>query len=183
MDEKIIKAFKKFDWNEIITKGNKLEDLNDRQWRFMKGLICELIVEKYSGKNGMKYVGEDHKDYDWPKFNISVELKSGLSGSMYNKKGRLRSEFKVKFNNSNGTNNKEKLDPKDVADILLVIKNDGAFIVDKQTVIDRSVKGGDGFSVNLKSSDIVEITGKVVVDNKDSLNFKKRIENAIKEVI
>ena len=75
--------------NMMDNKGNKLEDLNDRQWRFIKGLVIELIVEKYSGEDGLTYVGDSFKDYFWKKYNLTVELKSGLSGSMYGKKGNL----------------------------------------------------------------------------------------------
>jgi len=180
----IVDAFRKFDWQDIITKSNKLEDLNDRQWRFLKGLTIELIVEKHSGIDGLTYVGEDHKDYDWSRFNVTVELKSGLSGSMYGRKGLINSKFNIKFNNSNGTNNKSKLEVGEVADYLLVIKNDGAFIVDRETIIRCSRKSGDGFSVILSRTDITEITGKITINSSsNNLNLKERIINAIREVI
>jgi hypothetical protein len=179
----IISALKSFEWQDIIAKGNKLEDLNDRQWRFIKGLVVELVVEKHSGTDGLKYVGEDHKDYDWPFFNLTVELKSGLSGGMYGKRGQLKKSFNIKFNNSNGTNKRNKLAASEVADLLLVIKNDGAFVVDRDTVIKRSRKGGDGFDVILDRGDIVELTGKITINNSDTLNLQERITNAIREVI
>lgn len=179
----VINALKSFEWEDIIAKGNMLEDLNDRQWRFIKGLVAELIVEKHSGPNGLKYVGADHKDYDWPKFNLSVELKSGLSGSMYGRRGNLNKHFGVKFNNSNGTNKKDKLDSSEVADILLVVKNDGAFAVFKDDVIRCSRKTGDGFVVILTRNDIIEITGKIAVNSTVNLNLKEKITNAIREVI
>ena len=183
MQQEVIDAVKAFDWLGIIGKATRLEDLNDRQWRFIKGLVAELIVEKHSGPNGLVYVGADHKDYDWPHFGLSVELKSGLSGSMYGKKGQLNKNFTIKFNNSNGTNKKTKLDANEVADILLVVKNDGAFIVDQATVIRCSKKGGDGFDVVLTRDDIIEVTGKIAVNNSDNLNLKEKITNAIREVI
>ena len=183
ISSEILDALQNFEWQDIISKGNKLEDLNDRQWRFIKGLVAELIVEKHSGTDGLKYVGQDHKDYDWPKFNLTVELKSGFSGSMYGKKGSLHKHFGIKFNNSNCTNKKDKLDPSEVADILLVIKNDGAFAVDKETVIRCSRKGGDGFDVVLTKDDITVITGKISVNKTDTLNLKERITHAIREVI
>lgn len=183
INTKVLAALKKFEWQEIINKGNQLEDLNDRQWRFMKGLVIELIIEKHSGDDGLKYVGEDHKDYDWPKFDLTVELKSGLSGSMYGKRGNLNKSFKIKFNNSNGTNKKATLSPNEVADLLLVVKNDGAFVVNRETVIKNSKKGGDGFDVLLSRDDITEVTGRITVDRSKSLNIKQRIQNAIKRAI
>ncbi len=183
MNTQIINALKSFEWQEIINKGNKLEDLNDRQWRFIKGLVIELIVEKHSGTNGLVYIGQDHKDYDWPAFNQTVELKSGLAGSMYGKKGQLHKHYNIKFNNSLGTNKKDQLDPSEVADILLVVKNDGAFAVDQATVIRCSKKGGDGFEVHLTKNDIVELTGKIIPDSTISLNIKQQLQNAISQTI
>jgi len=183
IDQEILDSLKKFNWNEIITKGNQLEDLNDRQWRFMKGLVIELIVEKYSEEENLKYVGMDHKDYDWSKFNLSVELKSGLSDSMYCKKGGLKKSFTIKFNNSNGTNKKSRLNPDQVADLLLVIKNDGAFVVNKYTVLKNSIQRGDGFDLVLSKNDITEITSKIKIDKDKNLNIKEKIQNAIKQVI
>lgn len=183
INSEVISALKSFNWNEIIAKGNQLEDLNDRQWRFMKGLVSELIVEKYSGENGLKYVGADHKDFDWPHYDLTVELKGGLSGSMYGKKGRMKKTFSVKFNNSLGTNKKEKLESNEVADILLVIKNDGAFVADRDTVIKYSKKGGDGFEVELPRDSVTEITGKVTVNTDNNLNIRKLIQDAIKQAI
>lgn len=183
LDQEILDSLKNFEWHDIIAKGNQLEDLNSRQWRFTKGFIIELIVEKHSGLNGLIYVGENHKDYDWPFFNKTVELKSGLSGSMYCKTGQLRENFTVKFNNSNGTNKKDNLDPIEVADILLVVKNDGAFVVDKDTVIRCARKGGDGFEVKLFKTDFIELTGKITIYNTDNFNLKEILTNAIKEAI
>lgn len=183
INQQITDHLKSFEWSEIITKGNGLEDLNDRQWRFMKGLVAELITEKHSGPDGLVYVGEDHKDYDWPKYNLTVELKSQLSGPMYNKNGQLKKCFTVKLNNSNGTNRKSSLDPKEVADLLLVVRNDGAFVVDKETVIANSKSNGDGFESTLTRDQIVEVSGQIKVNKTSSLDIKRRIQDAIKSVI
>jgi len=183
LSQPVIDAIRKFNWIEIIEKGNKLEDLNDRQWRFIKGLVIELIVEKYSGDDGLKYVGETSRDYYWSKFNLNVELKSGLSGSMYGKKGNLRKHFLIKLNNSNGTNKKQTLSPEDIADILIVIKNDGAFVVDRDTVIRCSKKCGDGFDLLLNRNDVIQVTGKMYPNTLGNLNLKEKILNAIRNVI
>jgi hypothetical protein len=103
---------------------------------------------------------------------------------MYGRKGLINSKFNIKFNNSNGTNNKSKLEVGEVADYLLVIKNDGAFIVDRETIIRCSRKSGDGFSVILSRTDVTEITGKITINSSsNNLNLKERIINAIREVI
>ena len=183
LSQEIIDALRKFDWHQIIDKGNKLEDLNDRQWRFIKGLVIELIVEKYSGRDGLTYVGDMFKDYHWKKYNLNVELKSGLSGSMYGKKGNLNKNFLIKLNNSNGTNKKDTLSPDEVADILIVIKNDGAFVVDKNTIIRCSKKTGDGFDLMLNRGDVIQLTGKLYPNTMNNLNLKEKIMNAIRSVI
>jgi len=183
LSQEIIDALRKFDWHQIIDKGNKLEDLNDRQWRFIKGLVIELIVEKYSGQDGLTYVGDMFKDYHWKKYNLNVELKSGLSGSMYGKKGNLNKNFLIKLNNSNGTNKKDTLSPDEVADILIVIKNDGAFVVDKNTIIRCSKKTGDGFDLMLNRGDVIQLTGKLYPKTMNNLNLKEKIMNAIRSVI
>ena len=183
LSQEIIDALRKFDWHQIIDKGNKLEDLNDRQWRFIKGLVIELILEKYSGQDGLTYVGDMFKDYHWKKYNLNVELKSGLSGSMYGKKGNLNKNFLIKLNNSNGTNKKDTLSPDEVADILIVIKNDGAFVVDKNTIIRCSKKTGDGFDLMLNRGDVIQLTGKLYPNTMNNLNLKEKIMNAIRSVI
>lgn len=176
----ILTDLKSFEWNEVIKKGKGLDDLNTREWRFIKGLIAELILEKHS-QGQLKRVGQIHKDFDWSKHNLSVELKSQFSKKMYDKKGRICKNFDVKLNNSNGTN-KEILPQENVSDLLIVIRNNGAFVIDKQTVIDKAKYQGDGFSVILSESDIVEITGKIEVDP-DNSNMQEMILNGIRERI
>lgn len=182
MNQQVLNDLKKFDWNTIIERGNGLDDLNDSQWRFIKGLVVELTIEKYSNDPTLKYVGDVHKDYIWGKHTLSVELKSQLSGGMYGKKGSLLKNFSIKLNNSNGTNKKDVLLSSDVADILIVVRNDGAFVIDKQLVLSRAKKGGDGFEVSVSREEITEITGKITV-NKINLNLKEKITNAIKTVL
>jgi hypothetical protein len=180
VSQDILNEIRKFNWIEIIEKGTKLEDLNDRQWRFIKGLVIELIVEKYSE---LKYVGEVSRDYYWKKFNLNVELKSGLSGSMYGKRGNVKKNFLIKLNNSNGTNKKDTLDSNDVADILIVVKNDGAFVVDKNTILRCSKRCGDGFDLLLNRSDLIQVSGRLYPKTLGQLNLKENIMSAIRGVI
>jgi hypothetical protein len=178
----IVDDLKGFNWDAILEKGNGLEDLNDSQWRFIKGLVAELTVEKFSNDPTFKYVGAVHKDYDWEKHNISVELKSQLSGGMYGKRGKLSKNFTIKLNNSNGTNKKATLDSSDVADILIVVRNDGAFVIDKDLVMKRATPGGDGFNVIVSKDEITELTGRKIV-NKSDLGLKAKLIDAIKNTL
>lgn len=179
----VIDHLRSFEWDQIIHKGNCLGDLNDRQWRFMKGLVAELVVEKHSGSQGLKYVGADHKDYDWPAHGLTVELKSQLSAGMFIKRGELRLTYTIKLNNSLGTNKRDTLPPEQVADLLIVVRNDGAFVIDRETVLRNAHKGGDGFMVIVTNSEIVDLTGKITVSSVGNFNLRAKITDAIREVI
>lgn len=184
MFDTAVAKIKEFDWEKILSKATSLESFNDRQWRFMKGLIVELAVEKYSNNN-LKYVGEEHKDYDWPALNLSVELKSMTSSKMYTKKGRLKSSYNIMFTNSLGTNNKKSLDNHEISDILLAVFSDGAFVIDKKIVLKFLQKKGDGFSVCIPYNKITPIMNYVpIIKNDDSiLDMKDKILEIIKEKI
>ena len=182
MNQNIIDDLKAFDWQTIIEYGNSLDDLNQGQWRFLKGLVCELITEKF-GNGNLVYVGQDHKDFDWPRHNISisVELKSQLSARMYTKKGRLRKNYPIKLNNSHGTNEKKKIDAKDVADIIIVVRDDGAFMIDQATAIKHAKPAGDGFNVKVSKDEIIELSGLVVPDKVYTTNLKEKIMTVIRD--
>jgi hypothetical protein len=183
MKQNILKDLKAFNWQTIIDFGNSLDDLNDAQWRFIKGYVAERSVEKHANDPSFKYVGEVHKDYVWGKYKIDIELKSQLTASMYTKKGQLRKSFGIKLNNSMGTNKKATIDPTDVADILIVVRNDGAFALDRETVVKHAKSGGDGFEVNVSANDIIEISGMISQKVKYPSNLKDIISKAIEHAI
>jgi hypothetical protein len=180
MNQNIIDDLKAFDWQTIIEYGNSLDDLNDSQWRFIKGLAVELCVEKYSNSD-LTYVGVKHKDFNWPAHNITAELKSQLSGGMYGKKGKLNKNYTIKLNNSHGTNKQKTINPADVADVIIVVRDDGAFAIDQATAIRNAVSGGDGFEVKVPKDEIIELTGLVVPERTFDTNLKEKITNAIRD--
>ena len=182
--QQIINDLKKYDWNFITSFGNSLEQLNNKQLRFMKGFVCEELIA--SQDVTLDCLREDHKDFYWNKHKITMELKSQLSQSMYKmhkKKRVLRKTFIVKFTNSNGTNNKDTLDPSLICDITLVLRNDGSFIVNRDTVIKNLQKTGDGFDLKLKSSDITEISGYITDTTKYDVDLESVMVNSIREAI
>ncbi len=184
MNQQLLQDMKNFNWNKIIKIGNSIDDLNDAQWRFMKGLVAELAVEANAGKDGPTYVGAPHKDYDWDKYKVSIELKSILSASMYYKRGdKLKKNYTVKLNNSNGTNKLKTLPKEHVSDYLIVLANDGAFVIDQATVLKHAKRGGDGFSVTVPNSVITELSGKIVVTETKCLNLKAIISDAIRDAL
>ena len=170
-----------FEWNKILSLSASLDDLNDRQWRFLKGFTVETITEIFS--TGLVYVGDVHKDYDWPKHNLTVELKSMTSGPMYGKRGAPRKNFTIKLNNSNGTNYSTVLPDADVADLLIVVCSNGAFALDRETVIKNAKSGGDGWTVTVNRSDIVELSGNVKLLKIQQINIKNMVTEAIKKYI
>ncbi len=182
MQQHILDDLKGFNWQTIIDFGSSLDDLNDSQWRFLKGLIIELLVEEH-GEDSLKYVGEKHKDFVWPKHTVDVELKSQMSASMYRKKGQLQKRYGIKLNNSMGTNKKATLDPSDVADVLIVVRDDGAFAIDKQTILNNAKPGGDGFEVSVTADQIQEISGKVNRQTVYQTNLKEEFLKTARAVI
>jgi hypothetical protein len=183
MNPDILKDLKEeFDWQTIVEFGSALDDLSDSQWRFIKGLVAELTVEEH-GEESLIYVGEKHKDYNWPKHSVSVELKSQLSGGMYGKKGSLLKNYTIKLNNSNGTNKKDSLSEDQVADVLIVVRNDGVFALDKATIMQHAYKGGDGFEVRISKDHIVELSGRITPKTTYQPQLKQVITEAIRTAI
>lgn len=178
----VIDDLKGFDWQFIVDYGNSLTSFDDAQWRFLKGLIAELAIEENSEPT-LTYVGAHHKDYDWHKYNMSVELKSQLSASMYTKKGGLRKSYEIKLNNTNGTNKNSTLPESHVADLLIVVRNDGAFVIDKATVMRYAVKQGDGFSVKVPNDAVEPVSGLIVTKNTYNNRLQEYIMEAIKNDI
>jgi hypothetical protein len=179
MTDPIIDDFKSFDWQKIMDYGCSLDDLNSSQWKFLKGMALELAIERFADKD-LSYVGLDHKDFDWPKHNISVEAKTQFSEEMYTKKGELRKSFSVVLNNSRGTNKKTTLSADQVADYILVVRKDGAFVIDKQTVMRKSNGQGDGFTLRVSSNEITVITEPIKGTGK-KLYIKEKVMKILRE--
>ncbi len=182
MNENTVKSLKEFNWQKIIDYANSLDDLNDAQLRFAKGLAIESAVEKFSNSD-LTYVGERHRDYVWPsQGDIDVELKSIVSQGMYNKKGEVKTLPSIRLNNSMGTN-KEKLDPDTISDVLIAVLKDGAFAVSKDVVLAKAKHLGDGWELKLTAQDIVEISGHITQKNTYNIKLSESIRDAIKQSI
>jgi hypothetical protein len=63
------------------------------------------------------------------------------------------------------------------------LRNDGSFIVNRDTVVKNLVKTGDGFDLKLKSSDITEISGYVTDTTKYDVDLESVMVNSIREAI
>lgn len=182
MENKVIDSLKKFNWQKITDYGRSLDELNDAQYRFAKGLAVEFAVEKLADRN-IKYVGEAHRDYVWPKFKMSVELKSQFSAKMFDRRNKMKKDFDIKLNNSNGTNKQSKLDSSHVADILIVCRKDGVFVVDKETVLKKAKSQGDGWVLKVAREDVTLIAGPLTQQETFTPGIKNAINEAIKQSI
>ena len=178
MNQNIINDLKNFDWQTVLDWANSLEDFNDAQWRFLKGLIIEKSVAKHADPT-FKYVGQVHKDYVWGKHNIDVELKSNMTTSMYTKKGKLRKNYTIKLSNSMGTNKKATLSPNDVADIIVVPTENGVFAIDRATAVAYHRTTGDGVEVKVPGTVVTPITDVIVQKTVYQNTLKKDIEDLI----
>lgn len=181
IDPVIIRELKDFNWQVIIDFGNSLTDLNDAQLRFAKGLAVELAVAEHSNKK-LVYVGERHRDFKWPDHNINVELKSIMSSKMYDRKGRLKKPTLIRLNNSMG-GNKTTLDPDDVADIIIAVHTDGAYVIDKATVLAMAKHKGDGWTVSVTKDQLTEISGRIDKLTQYDTNLADKIRGAIRATI
>jgi hypothetical protein len=184
MNQQFVSWAKTIDWQSINDVCESLDDLNDSQYRFIKGRFIELLIEHFS-HGVLDYVGEVHKDYDCKKFNCTIELKSVTSQRLYKTlKGKsvLRESNNIILNNSMGTN-KKTLDPNNVADYLIIVKSDGAVLTDRNTVVSRAKINGDGCVVILKPNDVVELSGKLNQYPTYSLNMKEKIDNLLCDTI
>ena len=91
--------------------------------------------------------------------------------------------FNFKLNNTNGTNKKEHLTENDVSDIILLVKNDGVFCVEKKTVLKNAKKTGDGFVLPLLKTDLIKITNRIFPNTSKNVNFKKIVKDALQASI
>ena len=182
MDKKFVDYCKKINWQKVNDVCESLDDLNDSQYRFLKRRFIELLIESES-KGLLRYVGAKHKDFECDTFNYSVELKSATSQQLYKKDSTLRQGNSIILNNSMGTNKKPVLDPNDVADYLIIVKSDGAVLVDKQTVLKNAHSNGDGFVVKLKPGDVVELSGMLSHQTKYSIGLKAKLDKLLRDVI
>jgi hypothetical protein len=158
IDSKIISKLKSFDWDFIIDFGfNKVNHIKGNQYNFWRGTLMEQIVALQDTK--LKFVGGDthHKDFDWERFGVTLELKSLLTKEMYTRRGALKTNFKLNLTNLRST---RELKESEICDIILVIMKDGAFIIPKQIAFQNRIQNGKKVDIIVPSKYIIEISGR-----------------------
>lgn len=171
---------KNINWQKLVNVAASLDDLNDAQYRFIKGRFIELMLESFSD-NVFVFVGEKHKDHICKKFKCTIELKSELSTQLYTQKG-LRKTITVRFNNSMGTNSTTTQE-NHITDYLIIVKKDGAVLLEKKNIIKSLRHKGDGFILEAKPSDVIELSGKLAVNKTYNLGIRDKIDSILKSTI
>jgi hypothetical protein len=72
------------------------------------------------------------------------------------------------------------MDIADVADLIIIVRDDGAFAIDQDTAIRNAISGGDGFEVKVPKSEVVELSGLIVPDKVYNTNLKQQIMTVIR---
>lgn len=174
---------KTVDWQKINDVCDSLSDLNESQFRFLKGRFIELLLEHFSDGT-LTYVGEKHKDFYCKKFNCTVELKSEFSTKLYYSKwDSLKLETSVIFSNTMGNHNNRNIDPSFVTDYLIIIKSDGAILVEKENILKNLWQRDDGYKLYLGPKDVVELSGRLKKKESYKLNLKEQIDNFLRLTI
>ena len=181
MEPAVIDRMRSWDWQTRVNVGASLDDLNEAQWRFLKGLVQELALERFS-HGDLHYVGRPHQDFEWPARNLTVEAKAQSSQRMYDRRGDIKSKNEIKLNNSNGTNVRD-LDAANVCDIIVVTRRDGGFAVDRGTALARARKDGDGYVLQLSAQDIVPLTPRLQITQQFDINLKEQTIDAARTAL
>lgn len=152
--EAILKL-KSFDWDFIIDFAlNHVSKIKGNQYNFLRGGLIEDVIGEQD--DHLRFVGENHKDFEWDRFQITVESKSLLNSTMYDRRGKLKDNFKVKLCS---LRSKRKIKPNEICDIILVIMKDGSFIIPKNIAIHNTIQKGNQIDIVVGSNHIIEISG------------------------
>jgi hypothetical protein len=161
----VIKKLKSFDWDFIIDFGfNKVNHIKGNQYNFWRGTLMEQVIATQDKQ--IKFVGGDehHKDFNWERFGITLELKSLLNKQMYSRRGALKSSLKLNLTNLRSPRN---LTESEICDIILVIMQDGSFAIPKHIAFQNQIQKGNKIDIDVPSKYIIEISGRKSISSVD----------------
>lgn len=182
IDDEVLEKLQSFDWDLIIDFGyNFLNQLDEKQLRFLKGYVVEKLIAKQDDQ--LKLVRQDHKDFEWARFNnMGVEIKSQFSRSMYTKGAKLYPKYKVNLCSFQG--NKQTLEKSDICEIILVIRNDGAFAVHRNDVWEGLKYKAGGIDFEVYGDQIYQISRKRKMTKVNaSIDISKALEDFCENLI
>jgi len=156
----ILNQLKSFNWDHIIDFGfNTVSHLKGGQSNFWRGSMTERLISRQDST--LECVRLNHKDFEWHRFNVTLELKSQFNLSMYNKGGRLKPSYKINLCN---LRSKRKIKTSEICDIILVLRKDGAFAISKKAAIHNTIQHGNQVDIIIGPDQIHEITGYKVLN-------------------
>lgn len=167
----IIKKLKSFDWDFILDFGyNKVNHIKGNQFNFWRGSLMEQAIATQDKQ--LIFVGKDehHKDFNWTRFSVTLELKSLLNKQMYSRSGKLKPTLKLNLTN---LRSQRVLTQNEICDIVLVITSDGAFAIPKQIAFQNQIQKGNKIDIEVPTKYIIEISGRKTfspVDQKIDIN-------------
>lgn len=155
IDAEVISKLKSFDWDFIIDFAlNHVGKIKGNQYNFLRGGLIEDVIGEQDDQ--LVFVGENHKDFRWDRFGISLESKSLLNNTMYDRRGKLKDNFSIKLCS---LRSKRKIRPDEICDVILVIMKDGSFIIPKNIAIHNTVQKDKQIDIVVASNHIIEISG------------------------
>jgi hypothetical protein len=185
ISSEVVAKLQSFDWDFIIDFAlNHVSKIKGNQYNFLRGGLIEDVISEQDDQ--LIFVGENHKDFRWDRFDISLESKSLLNNTMYDRRGKLKDNFTIKLCN---LRSKRKIKFDEICDVILVIMKDGSFIIPKNIAIHNTIQKGNQIDISVASNHIIEISGPknlTVVTQKIDINemvknFQKMlIDNARK---
>lgn len=157
IDAKVISQLKSWNWDLIIDFGlNHVNNIKGNQNNFWRGGLIEKIIARQD--DTLDFVGtkEYHKDFFWNRFKLTMENKSLLNTTMYDRRGKLKPILKVKLCS---LRSKRKIKKEEICDIILVVMKDGSFIIPKNIAIHNTVQLDKQVDIVVASNHIIEISG------------------------
>ena len=162
IDANVISTLKSFEWDFIIDFAlNHVGKIKGNQYNFLRGGLIEDVIGEQDDQ--LVFVGENHKDFRWdrfdgpmPKRKLTLECKSLLNNTMYDRRGKLKDIFSVKLCS---LRSKRKIRPDEICDVILVIMKDGSFIIPKNIAVHNTVQKDKQIDIVVASNHIIEISG------------------------
>jgi hypothetical protein len=155
LDVEVISKLKSFEWDFIIDFAlNHVNNIRGNQYNFLRGGLIEDVIAEQDAE--LEFVGENHKDFEWHRFGMSLECKSLLNNTMYDRRGKLKDNFTIKLCS---LRSKRKIKQNEICGVILVIMKDGSFIIPKHVAIHNTIQKGNQIDIVIGSKHIIEISG------------------------
>lgn len=188
-EDESLKILKEINWQKFHKLCKSIgNELNGRQWRFLKAVFLENAVAKYSN-NMLTYVGDTEEGCDLKISsldNLKIEMKY-VEGCLFNtNKLTLNKETKeIKLLNSNGTNTHLNL-PDTYSDYLLIVDLNGAALISKNELRKYVKSKGDSLVAKIPTDKLKIIFNPSDIDKnieKKDLHIMEQFMNTINNII